>query len=234
MFVAHFAAGFAGKRAAPRISLGTLVLAALWADLLTWTLVLAGVEHIAIQPGITTTNALNLYDYPISHSLVMDILWGLAFGGIYYLVRKDWRGSAVLFAAVMSHWVLDFIAHRPDMPLLPGLHTYVGLGLYNSKLGMLLVEGLIWIVGIVIYERATRSRGWSGAILFYLVVALLTLLWLPSLNGAAPPVTIQKMGQIDVPALLILIAWAYLMDWLREPTVADAVPPLANPARQAG
>lgn len=128
MFVAHFAAGFAAKRLAPRTSMGTFVLGALFADWLGWALVLAGVEHFAIQPGITTTNALNLYDYPISHSLAMDLVWAGVFAAVYYLLRKNSRGALVLAAAVFSHWILDFIAHRPDMALAPGVHTYVGLG----------------------------------------------------------------------------------------------------------
>ena len=62
MFVGHLAVGFAGKPAAPKTSLGTLVLAAVLLDVLVWAFVVAGAEHIAVKPGITGTNALDLYD----------------------------------------------------------------------------------------------------------------------------------------------------------------------------
>jgi hypothetical protein len=46
MFVGHLGAGLAIKAAAPRLNLGTVVAAALYADLLLWALVLAGVESV--------------------------------------------------------------------------------------------------------------------------------------------------------------------------------------------
>jgi hypothetical protein len=232
MFVGHFAVGMAAKRAAPRTSMGTLVLAALLADLLVWIFVVAGIEHIAIRRGITTTNALDLYDYPISHSLLMDVVWGGLMGGGYYAVRKYARGSWLIFLAVVSHWVLDWISHRPDMPLAPGLHTYFGLGLFNSRPGMLIVEGSIWLGGVLLYEHATRSKKRAGFWTLYAGVVILTWLWVDSLNGAPPPVSPVQMGKIDVVFILILVAWAYWVDWLR--TAAVAEPQLANPARQAG
>jgi hypothetical protein len=232
MFVGHFAVGLAAKPAAPRTSIGTLVLAALLADLLVWAFVVAGIEHIAIKPGITATNALDLYDYPLSHSLLMDVVWGALLAGGYYAIRKYSRGAWLIFAAVVSHWVLDWITHRPDMPLAPGIYRYFGLGLFNSRPGMLIVEGGIWLAGIVIYERATRSRGRAGMWVFYVVVALLTWLWIGSLNGAPPPVSPIQIGKIDVVAILVLVAWAYWVDSLREPTVHDSG--LASPGRQAG
>lgn len=231
MFVGHFAVGFASKRAAPRASLGTLVLAALLADWLVWAFVVLGIEHIAIKPGITTTNALDLYDYPWSHSLLMDLVWAALFAAGYYAFRRYARGAWLVFAAVLSHWVLDWISHRPDMPLAPGANVYLGLGLFNSRLGMLIVEGGLWLAGIVIYERATRSRGRAGIWAFYVVVAMLTWLWIGSLNGAPPPVPVTTVGKIDVVVIGILIGWAYWVDHLRLSTVEESS--TANPARQA-
>lgn len=230
MFVGHFAAGFAAKRVAPKTSIGTLVLAALFADWLAWALVLAGVERFAIKPGITTTNALELQYVAISHSLLMDVAWGGLLAGIYFAIRRYSRGAWVVFFAVLSHWVLDWIAHRPDMPLAPGTSAVFGLGLYDSRIGMLIVEGGLWLAGIVIYERATRSRGRAGVWALYVVVALLTWLWLGSLNGAPPPVPISTVGKIDVVAIGVLVGWAYWVDRLRAPEASAK----ASPARQAG
>ena len=128
MFVGHYGVGLAAKRFAPQASVGTLVLGALFADLLGWALVVTGIEHFA-KLGITITNPLDLYDYPISHSLATDAVWGALLAVGYYLVRKYRRGSLLIFAPVLSHWFLDFVAHRADMPLAPGIHKYYGLGL---------------------------------------------------------------------------------------------------------
>lgn len=138
MLVGHFAVGLGAKPIAPKVSLGTLMLAAVAADLLFWAFVLLSVEHVRVQPGITATNALDLYDIPLSHSLLMDTVWAVLLGGVYFLRHRNPRGASVLAMVVLSHWVLDFVSHRPDMPLAPGLHANLGLGLYNSRMGMLI------------------------------------------------------------------------------------------------
>jgi hypothetical protein len=231
MFVGHIGVGFAAKTAAPKTSLGSLVLAAVLLDVLVWTFVVAGVEHIAVKPGITVTNALDLYDYPISHSLLMSAVWGALMGGGYYAIRRYSRGALLVFAAVVSHWVLDFVSHRPDMPLAPGVHRYFGLGLYNSRMGMVLVEGSLWFGGIVLYKRVTRSRKWAGFWAMYVGVAILTWFWIASLSGAAPPVSIVQMGIIDLIFLAVLVGWAYWVDRLRITIGEPSVPPSSSAAR---
>lgn len=234
MFVGHIAVGFAAKRAAPKTSLGTLVLAAVLLDVLVWMFVVGGLEHITVRPGITATNALDLYDYPFSHSLLMSVVWGALMAGAYYTIRRYSRGALLILAAVVSHWVLDFVSHRPDIPLAPGLHRYYGLGLYNSRPAMLLVEGLLWLGGIVLYERATRSRKRAGLWSLYVGVLILTWLWIGSLSGAAPQVSMVKMGIIDVIFLAIVVSWAYFVDKLRVATGQSSEPPLVSRVRRAG
>src|SRR5580700_587813 len=103
-FVGHFAIGFGAKRWAPNTSVGTLMFASLLADLLVFVFVAVGIEHISIRPGITRVNALNLYDFAWSHSMVMDVVWGALLAAAYFLTRRYVRGAWVLFAAVLSHW----------------------------------------------------------------------------------------------------------------------------------
>jgi len=140
MFVGHFAIGLGAKHWAPKTSIGTLMFAALLADLLVFVFVAVGIEHIRIRPGINHVNALDLYDFAWSHSLVMDVVWAALLAAAYSLTRRYGRGAWVLFAGVLSHWDLDWPSHRPDMPLAPGFHRYYGLGLYNSPLGLLIVK----------------------------------------------------------------------------------------------
>src|SRR5690349_10539568 len=111
MFLGHFGLAFASKRVAPRPSLGTTVLAAQWADGLWPILVLLGVEQVEIRPGITTVTPLDFVSYPWSHSLVADLVWAAIFALVYGTLRKDWPSAAWLAVLVLSHWVLDAVAH---------------------------------------------------------------------------------------------------------------------------
>ena len=96
MFIGHFGVGFGAKSATPRLSLGTLFLAAQFVDLLWPTLLLLGVEHVEIEPGITTVTPLDFVSYPVSHSLLMVCVWGGVFGLLYWLVRRQTKGAVVL------------------------------------------------------------------------------------------------------------------------------------------
>src|SRR4051794_16038384 len=120
MFIGHFGLGFAAKRIAPRVSLGTAFLAAQFVDLLWPTFLLMGVESVRIAPGATAVTPLVFEHYPISHSLLAIIGWGVALGAAYALITKNTRGAFVVGALVASHWVLDVIVHVPDLPLMPG------------------------------------------------------------------------------------------------------------------
>ena len=132
MFIGHFGVALAAKRVAPKTSLGTLILAAQFLDFLWAFFLLRGIEHVRIAPGFTRVSPLDFTDYPISHSLLMATVWALLFGGTYYALRRNARSALVLGAALLSHWVLDFIVHRPDLQLYPGSKVHVGLGLWNS------------------------------------------------------------------------------------------------------
>lgn len=215
MFLGHFGVALGAKRFAPRVSLGLLMLASLLPDLLAWSFVIAGLEHIAIKPGITATNALDLYDIAMSHSLLMDGVWSALLAIAYYLGRRDPCGAWILAMAVLSHWVLDFASHRPDMPLAPGLRIYLGLGLYNSPLGIFAVEGLIWLAGILVYTRGTRAKNRAGAWAFWGIVLLLTPLWIGTLKGAPPPGNIVQAAISSLVFFSLVVAWAFWMNRLR-------------------
>jgi membrane-bound metal-dependent hydrolase YbcI (DUF457 family) len=214
MLVGHFGVSLVAKRVAPKASLGILMLASVLPDLLARALFLAGIEHAHIHPGITRTNSLEMYDIAISHSLATAALWGALLAAAYFLWRRHSRASWAILGLVLSHWLLDFISHRPDMPLTPGVHHYFGLGLYNSPLGILLVEGLIWLGGIIIFARATRARKRAGVWLFWGVVVLLTVLWVATLGGSSPP-DLRRAGISSLIFFSLVVLWAYLVDSLR-------------------
>src|SRR3954462_9069437 len=113
MFIGHFAVAFAARRAEPSASLGTYFAAAQLSDLIWPVLVLAGVERVAINPGNTAFTPLRFESYPISHSLVTVLGWGVLFGAIHWWRRRRAAAAIWIAALVVSHWVLDFVSHRP-------------------------------------------------------------------------------------------------------------------------
>ena len=148
MFIGHFALAFGAKRAAPMVSLGTLFIACQFADLL-WPVMLAlGLEQVAIEPGNTLMTPLNFISYPYSHSLVMLLVWSAVFA-LVYRVAKGSRPAAVMTIAalVFSHFILDVITHRPDMPITVGGSTKIGLGLWNHPGVALAVESALFLIG---------------------------------------------------------------------------------------
>ena len=216
MFVGHFGLGFAAKRAAPAVSLGTLFLACQFADLLWPTLLLLGVEHVEVQPGATKMTPLNFVSYPYSHSLLALCVWGVVFGGGYLAIRRTRVSAAVTIALlVVSHWVLDFITHRPDLPLTLSGPTRVGLGLWSSIPGTLMVEGLIFAGGIAVYTRATVPRDRIGSIGLWSFVVFLVVVHLASSFGPPPPSAIAIAWSAQ--AMWLLVAWAYWVDGHRLP-----------------
>ncbi|MFL6207864.1 MAG: hypothetical protein ACJ74W_03400 [Pyrinomonadaceae bacterium] len=213
MFVGHLAVGLLGKRLEPKVSLGTWMLAVLLADLLFFPFMLAGLEHVAAVPGVTSNRMVG-HDIAYSHSLLLDVVWAALFAGVYFMRRRDSRGAWLLAAAVVSHWVLDVISHRPDMPLAPGVRQVFGFGLWNSIPATLIVEGGFWLLAIILYVRATRARKRAGVYAFWIGVALFTLIWHGNITAGIDPNPIRAgIGGLIVFSLIV--AWAYWMNRLR-------------------
>jgi len=214
MFIGHFAVGLAAKKAAPNVSLGTLFLASQFIDLIWPILLLTGIETVKIDPGNTVFTPLDLHDYPISHSLLTVIGWSALFGAIYFGLKRSTRGAIVLGVALFSHWFLDFITHRPDLPLYPGSATSVGLGLWNSIAGTIIVEGLLFIVGVAIYTRVTKAKDKIGSYAFWALVGFFVIINTGNIIGPPPP---DEMSLAIVAlAQWMFIPWGYWIDRHRE------------------
>ncbi len=218
MFIGHFGVAFGSKKIVPMVSLGTLILAAQLLDLVWPLLVLLGVEHVRIDPGNTAFTPLEFYDYPITHSLLLVLIWSLLLGGIYYGIRRRTKGAIVVGCAVLSHWVLDFLTHRPDLPLFPWGHAYAGLGLWNSVPATIVVEWAIFIAGVVLYATTTRPLDRTGRYAFWGLVAFLVLSAIASM-GTVPP-DIRTMAYTAL-LLWLLVPWGYWVDRHRQPAAAS-------------
>lgn len=216
MFIGHFALGFGSKRLAPAVSLGALFLACQWADLLWPTLVMAGLESFTIRPGITAATPLDFESYPYSHSLLALLVWGAVLALIYRaLGGSSRRGAIVLGALVVSHWVLDVIVHRPDLPLAPGTGLRLGLGLWNSIPATLAVELGLYAVGVWLYWKATEARDRIGSFGFWALVVFLAVIEIANVLGPPPP----SVGAVtwSAEAMWLLVAWGYWVDGHRKP-----------------
>lgn len=213
MFIGHFGVGFAAKKVSSRPSLGTLFLAAQFIDLLWPVLLLLGIERVAVQPGITVVTPFDFQYYPISHSLLAAGVWGVVVGGIYFALRKDRQGAVWLGLLVLSHWLLDFLSHRPDLPLAPGA-AKVGLGLWNSLPATLIVEGLIFTVGVYLYQKTTRPKNKTGSIALWSLVGFLVIIYLGNIFGP-PPESVEALPVVGM-AQWLLVAWGYWVDRNRE------------------
>jgi len=204
MFIGHYAVAFAAKRAAPVASLGTLFLACELVDGVWPVFLLLGIERVEIRPGDTAFTPLAFVHYPWTHSLLMCAAWALALAAAYRLVRPDTRAALAVGAVVLSHWVLDAIAHRPDLPFAPGGAARIGLGLWNSIPGTLLVEGGMFAAALALYLRFTRARDWTGLIALWAFIAFLIAAYLGAAFGPPPP-------------SVTVLAWTGLAGWLTVP-----------------
>lgn len=209
MFIGHFAAAMAVKPQAPRASLGWLFAATQLPDLLWPVFLLLGWEQVRIAPGDTAFTPLAFTHYPWSHSLLMDVVWGALLGALYFARSRDRRGAVVVAALVVSHWILDAIAHRPDLPLVPGDARRVGLGLWNSVPATLVVELALFGVALAMYLRATRPRDRIGRLALAALVLILLVSYFGNVFGPPPPgVTPVALAGLSMWLLVALGGWA--------------------------
>jgi membrane-bound metal-dependent hydrolase YbcI (DUF457 family) len=211
VFIGHFAVAFGSKKVAPRTSFALLLAAAMFSDVLWPIFLLLGWEHARIDPGNTKFTPLDMYDYPWSHSLLMCGVWATLFAAVYYAVSRYPAGTIAIWVGVVSHWVLDWISHRPDMPLYPGSVRY-GLGLWNSIPGTMTVEIAMFAIGVGLYVSATRARDRIGRWGFLSFVVLVFISYIADRFGAPPSNVASDVAWPGVTAVAVLLPWAWWFD----------------------
>lgn len=220
MFIGHFAVGFASKRVAPKSSLAVLLAAPLLADLLWPAFLLLGIERVEVTPSSNPFLNLTFLSYPWSHSLVMGLVWAALFAGTYYALTRYTPGAWVIAIGVVSHWVLDVITHRPDMPLSPWSARLFGLGLWESVPATVIVESAMFIAGIWVYTRATTARDRIGRYAWWGLVAFTALGYVLSLLPSTPP-PVTVIGWTALSLGLLTAVWAWWADRHRTATPAS-------------
>ena len=210
MYLGHYAVALAAKRATPGTSLGTLIAASQLIDIIWPLLVLMGIERVVVDPGITVVTPLNFIQYPITHSLLAVLVWASLFACLYWLITRNQTGTMVVWFAVLSHWVLDYFTHIPDLPLYPGSEKMVGLGLWNSLAGTLVLELGIFFVGMVLYLGATRPANRIGKYSLFLLTVFLLVTYFANVLGPPPPN--YRMVAWSALLLWLLVPWGYWID----------------------
>jgi hypothetical protein len=224
MFLGHYGVAFALKRAEPKLSLGTLFLAAQLVDVLWGVFLLTGWEQVRIDPGFTPVTPLQFTNYPITHSLVGAFVWGLVGMGIYYSwptrdTSRHWQASAIVGLAVFSHYWLDVIVHVPDLTIAGAGTPALGLGLWRSLPATLAAELLFFAGGLAVYVlRRSRRHPVRAGRLTGLVIVLLAV-YLASQFGPPPP-SVRAIAVMAIIGLLLLAVYAGWVDRRAAPGTA--------------
>jgi hypothetical protein len=219
MLLGHIGVGLACKRVAPKASLGVLVAAAMILDLLWPLFLVLGIEQVRIDPGITAFSPLDFARYPWTHSLLMALAWASLFM-LAYLARTGYAtGAFWVGMGVASHWVLDWISHRPDLQLVPWSPVRVGRGLWNSVPATLAFESAMFVAGLALYLATTRAGRWTGHLALWSFVGLLVLAYAGSVSG--PPPSVQALRGVGL-LTWAFVPWAFWIERTRKLRAAAA------------
>lgn len=216
MFIGHYAIGFMLKKVEPRLSLGTLIFGTAMLDILFGFFLLTGVEHARIVPGATAVSPFEFYDYPVSHSVLGAAFWAAIGFLVYWLwPKKDHilrkQPAFVFAAAIFSHIILDIISHTPDITIFGNNSPGIGLSLWNSIAGTMIVEIGLFFIGVFLYMRTTYSASSAGKYGFASFVLILMVLYIANTPGSPPPNTVS-MGITAIAGQLVFVAIAFWVD----------------------
>jgi hypothetical protein len=214
MFAGHVGAALAIGRAAREVNVGVFVGAALLLDLVLWLLVLLGVESVAVPSDFASTHQPG-FVFPYSHSLLAGVLWSAIAGATAFLACSDhpplkWRAAVLIAAAVFSHWLLDALVHRPEMPLTGGTSPMVGLALWNSLYAALGVEALVVATGLYLFVQGSglsRSRSVTLTVLTLVILGFTVA----GMTVSPPPPSALAMAASSLVTLGVVCA---LFCWL--------------------
>ncbi len=209
MFLGHFAVALASKRVAPRTSMGWMVACAQLPDALFPSFLLLGWEKMHVVDGANPFLRLYFDAYPFTHSLTMNAACGAAIGLLYWWRTRYARGAWTLALLVMSHWVLDVLTHRVDMPLYPG-GPKLGLGLWHSVAATIAVETALFAASIWVYVKGTWPLDRVGRWALVTFAAMLALMYAGSIAG--PPPKNSEEFALVAPAVVLLPLWSWWFD----------------------
>ena len=213
MFAGHIGVALVAARVEPRVNVGIFAVASLLLDFLLWLFILFGWESVAIPPDFPRTYQPE-FVFPYSHGLLASVVWSALAGAFVFLLSKSRVGeksrSAYLFAGVVfSHWLLDALVHRPELPVTGATSHQVGLGLWNNMPVALLVEAVLVLVGTLLFFPGcglSRPKKLALAVLSVLVLAFTVV----GMTVAPPPSSATVMAGSSLGTIVlvcVLISW---------------------------
>ena len=217
MFVGHYGPSFAAKAAKTSIPLWVLFIAVQLLDVFWGIFVLLGIEKVRIIPGITATNPLDLYYMPYTHSLLGAMLWSAGAAIAYYLFRKadGLTAAALVGVAVFSHWVLDWLVHRPDLPLYDN-SLKVGLGLWDYPAYAFLLEIAVLFSGMYLYMKAT-TRVAPGGTFGFVIFGFIMLAIQAYVFFGPPPVSDKAAAMTALVSYFVFAGTSFWLERKRAP-----------------
>jgi len=214
MFAGHLAAGLVLKKMERRLNLGWLFFAALFHDFLLGILVLVGLEQVHIPANFAQTHYLT-FTFPYSHGLAASIIWSILAFGLTYALLSKWSAAArkqasfAISLAVFSHFILDWMVHIPEIPLLVNNSLKIGLGLWDNPLLALSLETALVAIGFVFYLVIVKPKtklakyGLAGLLLLITTLTVTGMLFAET----PPPPTAAAMSWIFQPFLICGLAY---------------------------
>lgn len=205
MFIGHFAPAFAAAALSERApKLHILFIAAQLVDWGFFAFAALGLEKMRITPGITAMNPLDLYHMPYTHSLLGTAVWAALFGMFIIATQRDLFAGFVGAMVVLSHWVLDFVTHRPDLTLAGGDEKF-GLALWDYPLAAMALELFITVGAFVWYLRRTKGPIGPAFILMFVLMVVQTINWFgPEPTAASIGLYLQALAAFGI---LTILAW---------------------------
>lgn len=207
MFAGHVGVGLALGRAERRLNVGFFIAAALLLDMLLWLFILAGWESVTIPADFGSTHQAD-FTFPYSHGLLAAAIWSIVAALLAWLMlaRGMPRRSSIgllIAAAVFSHWVLDALVHRPEMPLAGAASARVGLGLWDRMPIALAIEIALVVLGLALFLRGSRVPRGRSVALCILTLAILAFTLIGMTIAPAPP-SAKAMAASSLITLLVL------------------------------
>lgn len=159
MLAGHIGVAAGAKRWAPQVPLWALLVATFLIDIIFGILWLFGVEDTSPLPGTDGGYGEMAFQIDWSHSMFGTMLLCLV---VLILCSRVWggKGAFVLSSVVFSHWFLDLIVHRLDMPIMPGnagMTPHVGIGMWDFPVFTMILEALIVAGGAWVWYSAPES-----------------------------------------------------------------------------
>jgi hypothetical protein len=211
MFAGHMGAALAIGRAERGVNVGAFIAAALLLDFLLWLFVLLGWESVAIPANFADTHQPE-FVFPYSHGLLSSVIWSSLAGVVAFVLcahlRTRWRAAALIVVAVMSHWLLDALVHRPELPLMGSDSRLVGLALWNHMSLALAFEAALVVVGLYLFISGTRigrNRTISLVVLSGLAMGFTAV----GMTVAPPPPSAKTMAASSLATLAVVCGLAF-------------------------